>query len=512
MIDMFADNNAAGIDINKLERLQFDQICKFTPRQRVARHQFRIGKQKILYGGALGGGKSFFLRWFLLWYLMMSFEKYDLENVEVMLACEDYPTLKDRQISKISKEFPPEIGDLKDNHKVHGKCFLLHPEYGGGAILLRNLDDPSKYQSAEFAACAVDELTKNEYDVFTLLDSRLRWPGIPDSRTLFVGGTNPGGKGHGWCKQLWMEKDFGDEWIEPIDFRHSFAYVPSKASDNPYLDKAYWNKLQTLPEHLRAAFRDGSWDLYIGQAFPEFGPRHKVNRIEFPDHWPRIMTFDWGFGKPFSVGWWRVDPDGRLWRVREWYGWNHTADTGLRLDDDEIAKGIIEREKRWGWAGKTVIRLCDPTCMNKKPNYNTGGGQSDSTNIIWSRHGLHLSPGDPARKNGLTNVRIRIKVPEGSEELPMLVVCKDECKQSIRTIPNINMDSANIEDIDTDSEDHIYDDWKLICNARPILPRTPVELKPRHVQHIEDVEKPKTNNSRNRAKVTGKRYNRSRLS
>src|SRR5690606_34283710 len=118
---------------------------------------------------------------------------------------ETYPELKDRQISKIQMEFPGWLGELKDT-KADGFGFFLHEEFGGGAILLRNLDKPDKYQGAEFAAIAVDELTKTTYTTFNFLRGSLRWPGM--TQTPFIAATNPGGIGHLWVKRLWIDGDF----------------------------------------------------------------------------------------------------------------------------------------------------------------------------------------------------------------------------------------------------------------------------------------------------------------
>ena len=73
-------------------------------------------------------------------------------------------------------------------------------------LALRNLDDPSKYMSSEFALIAVDELTKNEKEVFDFLRMRKRWVGITD--TKFIAGTNPGGLGHEWVRKIWLDREF----------------------------------------------------------------------------------------------------------------------------------------------------------------------------------------------------------------------------------------------------------------------------------------------------------------
>src|SRR2546429_390909 len=100
------------------------------------------------------------------------------------------------------------------------KEFILAPEYGSGVIMLRNLDDPSKYLSTEFAAVAVDELTRDDLQTFNDLRLRLRWPEV--DRPLFLGASNPGGIGHAWVKQYWLDADFP---IELKDLAHEFAFV-----------------------------------------------------------------------------------------------------------------------------------------------------------------------------------------------------------------------------------------------------------------------------------------------
>ena len=85
--------------------------------------------------------------------------------------------------TKIKYEFPKWLGELGDS-QTEGLSFVLKPPFGGGILALRNLDDPSKYASSEFAACAIDELTKNKREVFDQLRSIIRWPGIAHNPIL----------------------------------------------------------------------------------------------------------------------------------------------------------------------------------------------------------------------------------------------------------------------------------------------------------------------------------------
>ncbi len=70
-------------------------IAKFTPRQMEAIKVLDSGKIKyLLYGGALGGGKSYLLRWYAARRLMVLAQLYRVKKANIMLACEDYPSLK----------------------------------------------------------------------------------------------------------------------------------------------------------------------------------------------------------------------------------------------------------------------------------------------------------------------------------------------------------------------------------------------------------------------------------
>ena len=257
----------------------------------------------VLYGGAAGGGKSYLLRWWCLRQLIRRFEQTGIKGLMVGLFSVDYPTLQDRQISKIEREFPQWLGQTKRTEK-EGLCFFVKPEFGGGRIALRNLEEPTSYKSAEFCDIAIEELTENKRDVFEdLVLFRLRTPGI--DRPCFLSGTNPTGKGLQWIKSLWIDRKFPKELDH---LKHEFCYVPALLDDNPYLGEVYRESLLGLPDKKRKALLEGDWTVPEGQYFSNFEPIERrvhssaISQIVQPwwNHW---ISQDWGFKHHTPVHW-----------------------------------------------------------------------------------------------------------------------------------------------------------------------------------------------------------------
>lgn len=231
------------------EIIKFSELAKFLPKQKEAQEASKRFKF-TLYGGSLGSGKSYWLRWMMVYWLMKTYSKYNIKGIRAGLFCEDYPSLNDRHLSKVQYEFPAWLGSYnKSNHE-----FTLSPEYGSGVVAFRNLDDPEKYLSVEFAIMGVDEINRNPVVTFRELRKRLRWAGIKDVK--FLAACNP--VGEAWVKNMWVKRLFAPEEKE----QYEFVFVPALPTDNPYLDESYYKSLESLPENQRKAFLEGNWDSF----------------------------------------------------------------------------------------------------------------------------------------------------------------------------------------------------------------------------------------------------------
>ena len=402
------------------ESVKFSELAGFQNRQKEASLAVKETKY-TLFGGAAGGGKSYFLRWQAVKLLMYFFGKYNIKGVRVGLFCEDYPALKERHLSKIPYEFPEWLGTLnKADHE-----FRLADAYGGGVIAFRNLDDPSKYLSSEFAAVLVDELTKNKREVFDFLNMRMRWPGIADTR--FVSATNPGEIGHGWVKKLWISKDFKGETFDPKDFK----FVQSKYTDNKYIDKSYEKQLDSLPVTLRRAYKDGDWEIFAGQYFTEFNREsHVCTPFELPEHFVKFAGLDYGYTAPSAI---------------IWCAYDKAFDT-VYVYDELYATGLTYKDLANKIKDKTITYYADPSIWAKKDKPQTGFTEMTS-------EGINLLKGNNDRIAGWNMLRVRLKVFDGKTKIRIF----SNCKELIRSLPELVHDKNNVEDCDSSGDDHCAD-------------------------------------------------------
>lgn len=491
---------------------------------------------EIFFGGTRGGGKSDCAigrqingaeEWGDKWNGLMIRRKY-----------KDFAEIRRRIDELITQGMPAERtgGENQTNYVK----FYAGPAKGARITLaaikeLKQIDD---FQGHQYTEVTIDEAPSFPF-IAQLIDKLrgcLRSPhGVPCH--IFMTG-NPGGPGANSVKMLYIKKATPNTPFKSGD--NTAIFVPSSLADNKILcanDPAYVKRLQSIKDPaLRAAWLLGDWDAFIGQAFDFAREYHVVRPMSIPKGAPLYMTYDFGFGAPFSVGWWWVDSDNRLYRFAEWYGWDgETPNVGMRWEDSRVGRGILEREKRLGLEGRNIIRLASHDCWNKKPDYK-GGGQGPSTSEVWAGLGIYLIKADPSRGLKIRQFRERMHVnylnlPEVARRLglkeyddkiegqvwldtsgnivwerkllemarmnamqlqwerPMLQVY-DTCTHFIRTIPDLCVDENNVEDIDTDQEDHIYDEACQICMARPISPKTAAPRKLQSDRHIEATERP----------------------
>ena len=233
-----------------------------------------------------------------------------------------------------------------------------------------------------------------------------------------------------------------------------------------------------MPPKLRKAWLEGCWDLFEGQFFEEFrdDPAHYADRrlthvidpFPVPESWKLYRSFDWGYNKPFSCGWWAVDHDGRLYRILELYGcMENQPDTGVRWPPDEIFREMARLEREHPWLrGRRIRGVADPAIWDA-----SHGVSIAETAERW---GIWFEPGDHQRIPGWMQVHYRLQFDENG--LPMLYVFSG-CRAFLRTMPLLTYDPQRPEDVDTRQEDHTADEVRYLCMANPMKSALPAAGK-----------------------------------
>lgn len=428
---------------------------------------------EALYGGAAGGGKSDAL-------IIEALRQVHIPHYKALILRKTYPQLTEL-VEKSMRYYPRAIPGAKYNASQHTWRFP-----SGAKIIFGSMQHPEdrvRYQGQAYDFIAFDELTHFTWEEYSYLFSRNR-PNGPGTRCYIRATANPGGVGHGWVKARFitaappMTTIYEDvAWVEPDGTRHtdrqSRIFVPAKVYDNGALlrlDPGYVRRLASLPAAERAALLEGDWDTFSGQVFTEWrnDPAHYDDRLHthvirpfrVPEDWTVWRSFDWGYSRPFSVGWYAVDHDRRLYRIRELYGCTGTPNQGVKWEPGRVAREIrrIEQEDP-NLRGRRIHGIGDPAIW--------GSDGTESIGSLMERERVYFDRGSNSRMDGKMQLHHRLAF--GDDGRPMLQVF-DTCRHFIRTVPALVYDSVNVEDVDTAGEDHIYDECRYVCMANPIAP------------------------------------------
>lgn len=426
---------------------------KPNPRQILA---FQETHKYIGFGGARGGGKS----WFVRWKAILLCQNYP--GIKVTIVRKTFPELRENHIEPLLSLIPRGMATYNDSKKI----FRFR---NGSRIIFRHCEterDVGKFQGTEMDVLFIDEGTHFAEDVFKKMAVCVR--GVNNFPKRVYVTCNPGGPGHAWVKRLFIDREFKDG-EEPSEYA---PMIRSLVTDNTALlqsDPDYIRQLDALHGKLKAAWRYGDWSVFEGQYFQEFrnnpNPEHKWTHVipafDPPKYWRRLRSYDFGYNKPFSAAWWTVDPDGRLYRILELYGCEKDQpDVGVRWTVDRQFEEIrrIENEHPW-LAGHQIEGVADPAIWAEN------GGVSIAD--VAARKHVFFQKGDNARIPGWLQLHYRMAFDENG--YPMLYVFEN-CKAFIRTIPTLIYDEHMPEDLDTKGEDHVADESRYMCMLNPITP------------------------------------------
>ena len=419
-------------------------------------------EQEVLYGGAAGGGKS---------YAMLADPVRFLNNEHAKMLLVRKSTEELRELVSVSKVLYPKA--------IPGIKFLERDKTwvapSGATLWMSYLDaddDVTRYQGQAYNWIGFDELTQwSSPFAWNYMRSRLRTTKASGLKLYQRATTNPGGAGHGWVKKAFIDPSKPGKAFWAIDpetgeilkwpDNHARAgeplfqrrFIPATLYDNPYLaeDGMYEANLMSMPEHQRKQLLDGNWDVAEGAAFSEFNRKiHTIEPFDIPSSWPRFRAADYGYSSYSGIVWFAIAPSGQLIVYRELYVSKVLA--------EDLADQVLEAE----YGEKIRYGVLDSSLWHKRGDT----GPSIAERMILK--GCRWRPADRSRGSriaGKNEIHRRLQVDEYTGEPRMVIF--HTCRNLISQLPSIPLSKTNPEDVDTHSEDHLYDALRYGVMSRP---------------------------------------------
>ena len=164
-----------------------------SPRQRLFlsdRHRY------VGFGGARGGGKSFAVR------LKASLMCLYYPGIRIMIVRRTYPELRQNHIIPLK--------DLLKSSATY-KETTRDMTFENGSVIsfryCRNVSDMDKFQGMECDVLFIDEATQFTEEMYDRMKACVRGVNSFPKRIYLT--CNPGGRGHGWVKRLFIDRGAG---------------------------------------------------------------------------------------------------------------------------------------------------------------------------------------------------------------------------------------------------------------------------------------------------------------
>lgn len=466
----------------------------------------------LLYGGAAGGGKSEFL------------------IVDAIAHCLRYPgtdaalfrrtrvELEQSLIGRFLALVPSHIA--KYNASKSYATFYRPGDKPGRPTGSRlwfcycaREKDVYRYQSAAWSYLGIDEGGHfTEFQVRYLTSRvRTRLRNVPLKIRI---GANPGGVGHGWMKRLFITPTPdalgsrplphpGEIWTpQPTrDYPRPMSrqFIQALLADNFALmesDPGYIDRLRELPDDEYRMLALGDWDVFAGQVFSMWKAHHRVRETDtllleagleegltipwhvIPDPlWeppPGALIYgsnDYGYGNPWSFHLHAALPDSHVVTFAEFYAKRvRSSDQArriARLFTERWQEQAEQRQPKW----QVPYVVMDKSMWGGREEHGLTESHAEVYEKVFAPIGIQLHPSyssSNSRRYGLQRVLDALMpAPDGFPYWQVTTACPN----LIRTLPELPFDEETHEDVDTEAEDHAYDDCRYFWSSRPELPK-----------------------------------------
>lgn len=313
---------------------------------------------------------------------------------------------------------------------------------------------------------------------------------LPPIPLVVFSTANPYGPGHGWVKRRFVDpgppghvqETVTDVYNPQTQQREKITKTQVRIfgsyKENRYLPPEYIAEIEGVKDkNKKKAWLEGDWDIVAGGAMDDLWDvnMHVVPRFRIPASWRTNRSFDWGSSKPFSVGWWAqasgeeaelangdlfCPARGSLIRFHEWYGADpKKVNAGLNLSARTIAIQIKRLEEHL-LAGNWITKRPSPgpadnSIFNQeRKDVDSIAQDMEREGVSWER--ANKNPG--SRILGLQLMRDRLE--NAFEAQAEAIYFMEHCRIAIGQLPCLPRDPDDPDDVDSEAEDHCYDECR----------------------------------------------------
>lgn len=404
---------------------------------------------ETLFGGAAGGGKSYGQLTDALLYALR------YQKSKQIIFRSTFADLEKSLIRVSLEMYPQNIANY--NSSKHTWKFANGSIIDFGYIQFEK--DVYQYQSAEYDVIRFDELTHFTEFMYVYMISRCR--GANPYPKRIKSSTNPGGVGHAWVKERFI--DIGEpnkihecQLLPDSPKTSTRMFIPSLVTDNIFMleyDPDYIDRLDALPEKERKALKFGNWDIHDGMFFPEFDRRvHVIEPFIIPENWDRYIAMDYGLDM-FAVLFIAIDTKGKA------YIYNEIHKTNLIVSEARQALKSVMRHYKYRY------KYAPPDLWNR--NRDTG----KSTAELFHEGGVDLTKVSNNREAGWLNVKEWLKIKKIRHEQTGELIEESNlkifsnCLNLIKYLPQLQHDEKNPNDVAKEPHEptHITDALRYFC-------------------------------------------------
>ena len=256
---------------------------------------------EVVYGGAAGGGKSFFGT---VWHVSRRMRYPESRG---MIGRKSLTSLKQSTLVTLFKV----ANLLGAKYKYYENKSLI--EWANGSVtILKDLDyEPSDPQferigSTEFTDIFIDEAGEITEKAFEIANTRIRWM-LHDYnlKPKILLTCNPN---YNWIRDKYIKDKVGN----PIQLKVYQKYIQALAQDNPDdgFKKIYIEQLSKLnSDYDKQRLLYGDWDAMPktgGEFYKKFDHQRHVKHVEYKPELPLHISFDWNLRPYCTLTIWQI--------------------------------------------------------------------------------------------------------------------------------------------------------------------------------------------------------------